>query len=399
MSTSQRSTFAQMVQLPHFPTKEEAIILDAVDGVTIQDYATVIGKMIDPKNIRFVSRISHGRVCLYLSNKDIVDRLTVKPTKVNILTHELEIRPLIAKARRIILSNVCPIIPHSIILEELAKINIHPTSQMLFIKAGMNEPGYSHVLSFRRQIYLKPEDVSKLPETMQINYDDTNYWIYFSTKKLSCFLCKQEGHVAKFCKNIDASDKVLSVIPDGVENNLTHTKNSKVEIKESAASTSTEENKKDHSFAQPSPMRSKRLLSPLSNVRKNNNHEKLLDDKNKCKFKKIKRSPKQKITCEEIANSLIPASELFTHNVNKYPLSFDQLIEFLFTAYENHNAKETAIKYTEDIAKLISMIFEIKQVITERKIKIRITKIIKSLQSTSVDMTSGESSALDDTDN
>ena len=38
---------------------------------------------------------------------------------------------------------------------------------------------------------------------MQINYDDTNYWIYFSTEKLTCFLCKEEGHLAKFCKNVD----------------------------------------------------------------------------------------------------------------------------------------------------------------------------------------------------
>lgn len=47
--------------------------------------------------------------------------------KVNIGMYTLEI-PLISKSERIILSNVCPIIPRAIIEEELLKLNIKPTS-------------------------------------------------------------------------------------------------------------------------------------------------------------------------------------------------------------------------------------------------------------------------------
>lgn len=59
--------------------------------------------MIEPKNIRFVSRIS--RVCLYLKSKENVDKLSDSHTNVNIDQHALEVGSLISKAKRIILPN------------------------------------------------------------------------------------------------------------------------------------------------------------------------------------------------------------------------------------------------------------------------------------------------------
>ena len=76
-------------------------------------------------------------------------------------------------------------------------------SQMQFIRVGMNETGFSHILSFRRQIYVQPEDIEKIPPSMQITYDSTAYWIYLSTEKLTCFICKEEGHVAGTAKTLN----------------------------------------------------------------------------------------------------------------------------------------------------------------------------------------------------
>lgn len=147
---SPKALYEEKVQMEQFPTKEQAIIIDAMEGISVHEYTAAIGKIINPKNIRFVSRISHRRICLYLSEKEIVNRLVNEKTKVNIGTHTLEIRPLIAKSKRIIISNVCPIIPHSVIEEELLKYNVKPLSTITDIRAGMNESGYYHILSFRR---------------------------------------------------------------------------------------------------------------------------------------------------------------------------------------------------------------------------------------------------------
>lgn len=199
-------SFARIVQQGQLPIKGQAIVMDSVEGHTVQEYTVALGNLINPRNIRYVSRISHGRICFYLNSKDIVDQLTDNNTKINIGNNTLEIRPLILKAKRIIISNVCPIIPHTTIEEELKKkMDITPVSQITSIRAGISIPEYGHILSFRRQMYVRPEDAQKIPENMQINYDDTTYWIYLSAEKLTCFLCKEEGHLAKYCKNTESN--------------------------------------------------------------------------------------------------------------------------------------------------------------------------------------------------
>ena len=53
------------------------------------------------------------------------------------------------------------------------------TFTITFIRAGMSEPGHLHIMNFRRQVYINPEDVGKVPESINIEYDNTKYWIFF----------------------------------------------------------------------------------------------------------------------------------------------------------------------------------------------------------------------------
>ena len=79
------------------------------------------------------------------------------------------------KTKRIILSNVCPIIPHNVILDTFKQMGIRTDSPISFIRVGFTETGFTHILSFCRQGYIHPDDVNKLPESLQVNYDDTSY--------------------------------------------------------------------------------------------------------------------------------------------------------------------------------------------------------------------------------
>lgn len=203
VSSSPKVTYSSMIQQDKFPTNEQAIVFEDIEGLTVQNYTTGLGSLIGKEHVRFVSRTSH-RIVVYLDSKELADKLTENNTKVNIGSHSLLIRPLITKSKRIIISNVCPIIPHTHIENELAKLNITPASKILFIRAGITEPGYSHVLSFRRQVYIQPGDEDKLPSSLKISYDNSTYWIYFSTQKIVCFLCKEEGHLARYCKNVES---------------------------------------------------------------------------------------------------------------------------------------------------------------------------------------------------
>ncbi|RZB41733.1 hypothetical protein BDFB_013113 [Asbolus verrucosus] len=58
---------------PVFPFKDQAIVLLATDDLILSDYVVAIGNIVTPKNIIFASRLSNGRICIYLSSKLLVD--------------------------------------------------------------------------------------------------------------------------------------------------------------------------------------------------------------------------------------------------------------------------------------------------------------------------------------
>lgn len=70
-----------------FSIKEQSIILNARKDITIKDYTVAIGKILEPKNIAFVPRISNSRVCLYLVTQAVVDKLINEATSVKIGPH------------------------------------------------------------------------------------------------------------------------------------------------------------------------------------------------------------------------------------------------------------------------------------------------------------------------
>ncbi|KAJ8670751.1 hypothetical protein QAD02_002010 [Eretmocerus hayati] len=50
-------------------------------------------------------------------------------------------------------------------------------------------------------MYVKEEDEQQISENLQIHYDNTNYWVCFTTDSTNCYKCQQSGHVARFCPN------------------------------------------------------------------------------------------------------------------------------------------------------------------------------------------------------
>lgn len=116
MSTVQKS-YAGAV---NHPSKEQAIILDAIENVSQDEYAREIGNLIGPKQVRFSSKVSKNRICIYVATKDIAKELIEKHKYITIAGKPLEIRPLNAN-KRVIISNVHPYIPHEEIEKQLVE--------------------------------------------------------------------------------------------------------------------------------------------------------------------------------------------------------------------------------------------------------------------------------------
>lgn len=94
-----------------FPTKEQAIVIDAIENVPIDEYARAIGNKVGATEVHFISRISRDRLCIYVSSKELADKLIEKHEHV-IIAGSLTISPMLTQNKRIIISNVQPFIPH-----------------------------------------------------------------------------------------------------------------------------------------------------------------------------------------------------------------------------------------------------------------------------------------------
>uniref|UniRef100_A0A2S2QA68 Transposon TX1 uncharacterized protein n=1 Tax=Sipha flava TaxID=143950 RepID=A0A2S2QA68_9HEMI len=211
-TTNNSINFASAVAMEKTPSREQALVFNSIDGIPQKEYILAIGKIVSPKNITFISRISNNRFCVFLSSKQILDNLMQTTQSININDQNIPIRRLLNPAKRFIISNVCPSIPNQAITDALKNIDILPISQINHLKAGINIEGYEHIMSFRRQIYLKHEDIPKLPNSLLITQNESQFRIFFTDDKITCFLCKATGHTTNNCKNnVDDKSKNMPI--------------------------------------------------------------------------------------------------------------------------------------------------------------------------------------------
>jgi hypothetical protein len=161
-SGSRSSAYRQPTTKPHaarvstptmFPTKDHAFLLQSVDSVSIHQYLRAVADLVGPKNIWFGSRLSLGRVAIYLTSVELLNSFMAVHGGIEIGDEFLPARRMVTKASRLILSNVCPTIPH-IVLEDILSTAVKLVSPMSFVNVGGKDPELSSIFSFRRQIFV-----------------------------------------------------------------------------------------------------------------------------------------------------------------------------------------------------------------------------------------------------
>ncbi|KAF0750606.1 Uncharacterized protein FWK35_00023634, partial [Aphis craccivora] len=204
-----QKTFAETTANQSFPKKNQAIIFNTIDGIPQIEYIKAISLITNPSNIKFASRISNNRFCVYFANSNIVNDIINRYPTITVDNNNIEIRRLENQAKRIIISNVPPIIPHIYITDALNLIGINTLTPISFLKAGFSTEDLSHIISFRRQTHIKFEDTAKLPGSLVIHFEDTDYRIFLTDDTLTCYLCKRTGHTSAHCKNTPEHSKYL----------------------------------------------------------------------------------------------------------------------------------------------------------------------------------------------
>lgn len=187
-----------------YPSEEQGLIFDHVEGCKIREYLLALHTLIGgPQNILAASRVSGGRVIIFLASKEIVDAFQNKYGGFTVANGFVKTRKLKTPAVRIILSNVSPIIPNSVIENVLNEsLGLKPISPISILRVSPTDDIFSHVISWRRQTYLPANtDLTKIPSTVTLTYAERSYRIFITAGDLTCFKCSEKGHKAENCPN------------------------------------------------------------------------------------------------------------------------------------------------------------------------------------------------------
>nr|XP_050850287.1 uncharacterized protein LOC127063951 isoform X1 [Vespula vulgaris] len=344
------------------PNEDQVILLDNIDGITDKQYIDVIAQIIGLDNIKHILRNINEPVQIFLSDKEIVDNLLYYNNIVNIGMNYLRIRPLVPRSKRILLFDVYPTIPSFIIERELFNLNIQLTSQITFMQQN-DDPNYAHIFGSNREMYIRLEDVLKLPEILEIQYKDTKYLIRLSID----ITTTKEEHTRNWggLDNGNCKKKVRNSISDP---------------QPSTSQTA------EVIILSPDPQLYTDLPSTSSPSLAKNNCQKVPSKMKgeKVKNTKVKRkisTPKPKLKYQ-IYQNLLPAEQFIMKNTERYGrLHFQNIYELICDTFRNpKSVLEIVANYRADILTLIDLLSNVKDYVTERSLKSRINKIIDHLK-------------------
>lgn len=398
---------AMRTQNSKFPKRDQAIILDYVEDLRLADYVISVGSIVGPRNVVSASRIANNRICIYLSSTEVADEFVGKHPELLILAESVKVRKLITPAKRIIISNVSSSIPHLVIESALKELGLTLMSPITTLKAGIPGDEYSHIESFRRQVFVAPElqDNKELPSSLVITHDDTTYRIFLCFDEMVCFICKKSGHIAAKCTlNAQAETSQLDREKSPQQQAVTQEEMQQVDQTQSTnAGPDILEllvNKKrnfptDSLSSEQNTLEILEPQTPDENVTEKPFKEPLLlkkEDKKVAKAKRVKRSTsldKQHLKTKSSSTESLASTgdELYTQmeeiiegNQDEFPLSYDNFRSFLDNAHGNSNPTAELLKFTEDIMGVINMMKELHAQLNSQSMKNRLTRLRKKLE-------------------
>lgn len=389
--TSYSNVVSQQQPLKH-PSKNQAIVLTSIDGIKLHDYIIAIGAIVGPKNVIFASRIANNRICIYLSSSTLIDSLLKNHKTVNVQNNEIELRRLITPAQRLVISNICPTIPNSEIEKLLLSLNIKLLSRITFLRVGMPESEYSHILSFRRQVYISPSENTSLPESVVLTFEDTPYRLFFSLDGLNCLQCRKTGHRQEECRqNSHHSETDNNINQDSPPAETPQTSNdvfsnttNVIQLPQEPSAIANKKSTEQASQQEPAtllsnlestcPSHAKRQLSNSSDSTATESQNTFSQPKDIPPKKK-----KANISMELTTKLLEPAREFIEGKKEITGLSFPEIADYIENAHGNKNPLAIAKDYTENLNDLTTLLSDIHLLIKDRGLKTKITKIKKKL--------------------
>ena len=184
-----------------YPSAEQGIIFPYVPDSKIYDYLVAINSILNnPKQIVAASRISNLRIAIFVSEDDLVDTIIDSPHGLIIAGKEIRGRRMKNKPSKLILSNVSPTIPNSIVEKFLTtQLNLKLASKISILRVNPQDNLFGHVISYRRQVYVNDLDLRNLPSSFLLEDNGSQHRIFLTGDDSSCFKCHSRLHKAENC--------------------------------------------------------------------------------------------------------------------------------------------------------------------------------------------------------
>lgn len=186
------------------PSRQNAIVLDSTQGVTQDQCLRAVADQIGGKNIHYVTRLSGGRICLYLTDSNCVDK-AIDGGGIVVQGQFIPARRYVSQAKKVVISNCPPELTDDdlkAILQPFGKIVSPPTR----LRVTTVHEDLKHIKSWRRSVYMlindDPEQPQLPPRMMVTSNIDKNvkHTLYIDKDEILCKFCAGPGHNEDKCK-------------------------------------------------------------------------------------------------------------------------------------------------------------------------------------------------------
>lgn len=184
----------------YVPTRKAAIILENTQNVTQDECLRAVADIISGSNIHYCSRLSGGRICLYLSDESHVETMCEREG-INISEQFITCRRYVSEATKFIISN-CPPELTDDHLKELLEPYGRVVSAPARLRVSTAYEDLRHVKTWRRSVYLMiPHDAPEMPKRMMITSPEgVKHTLYIDKDDIMCTFCMVPGHTVDNCK-------------------------------------------------------------------------------------------------------------------------------------------------------------------------------------------------------
>nr|CAI5829353.1 unnamed protein product [Callosobruchus analis] len=230
----------------------------------------------------------------------------------------------------------------------------------------MPEAEYSHILSFRRLVFIAPP-TEAIPDSLTITSDGTTYRIFLSTDSLKCTQCNKLGHTQLQCP--ESAENTTNHHTEPNTRSTTSNLTDSVTVTQSTDPILPSQQKVTDLPAPPNKQQTKRQLSISPDA----------EQDKPTFFLPSTTQPTKKKATGGTQHHLESAKEFIELQYPKTNLNLTEVADLIDNSHSSKDIVATMKNYSNNLPELLTFLIQLHSKINDRSIKLKITKIRKKL--------------------